>query len=222
MGLTFLHDTVTGERVRAQVIKKIEDMDAKNHQNIKFIIEYGDPVYEEIISYGELSDIVEKQHMEELEEEDRLYIFKKILSHEGPLKPSDANYKGSKWNLKVEWEDGTITMEPLSIIGADDPATCAKYAKENGLLEQEGWKRFRRLAKRTKLMTRMMNQVALAAKRKGPIYMFGIQVPRNEEEARELDKIYKEKIGIEKWKLAEEAEVESLNDYDTFQDRGVG
>jgi hypothetical protein len=122
----------------------------------------------------------------------------------------------------VEWEDGTITMEPLSIIGADDPATCAKYAKENGLLEQEGWKRFRRLAKGTKLMKRMMNQVALAAKRKGPIYMFGIQVPRNEEEARELDKIYKEKFGIEKWKLAEEDEVDSLNEYDTFKDRGIG
>jgi hypothetical protein len=71
-------------------------------------------------------------------------------------------------------------------------------------------------------MERMMKQVALAAKWKGPIYMFGVQVPRNEEEARELDRIYKQKIGIEKWKLAEEAEVESLNEYDTFHDRGTG
>ena len=33
------------------------------------------------------------------------------------------------FNLK--WETGEITFEPLSIIAADDPVTCAAYAKEN-------------------------------------------------------------------------------------------
>ena len=50
LGLTFLKDTNDGQRVRAEVIKKINDIDTQNHSNIKFIIQYGDPNYEEIIS----------------------------------------------------------------------------------------------------------------------------------------------------------------------------
>ena len=46
--------------------------------------------------------------------------------------------KGSKYNVQVEWETGEITFEPLSIIAADDPVTCAAYAKENDLLALEG------------------------------------------------------------------------------------
>ena len=36
----------------------------------------------------------------------------------------------SKYNVQVEWETGEITFEPLSIIAADDPVTCAAYAKD--------------------------------------------------------------------------------------------
>ena len=50
----------------------------------------------------------------------------------------------------IEWENREITSEPLSIIGADDPVTCAIYARENKLLDKPGWKRFTRLAKREK------------------------------------------------------------------------
>ena len=42
--------------------------------------------------------------------------------------------KEAKYNVQVEWETGEITFEPLSIIAADDPVTCAAYAKENDLL----------------------------------------------------------------------------------------
>ena len=38
----------------------------------------------------------------------------------------------------------------LSVLGADDPATCAFYAKENGLSHIDGWERFKNLAKRDK------------------------------------------------------------------------
>ena len=57
------------------------------------MIEYGEPKYEEIISYNKLSDIIEKQHLEEPTPEERLYIFKQILDHQGPLKPTDPSYK---------------------------------------------------------------------------------------------------------------------------------
>ena len=70
----------------------------------------------------------------------KLWKFRCILAHEGLLKPSDPSYKGSKYNVMIEWENGEITSEPLTIIAADDPVTCAIYAKENGLLDLDGWK----------------------------------------------------------------------------------
>ena len=40
--------------------------------------------------------------------------------------------------LKLSRRQGAITFGPLSIIAADDPVTCAAYAKENDLLALEG------------------------------------------------------------------------------------
>jgi hypothetical protein len=56
--------------------------------------------------------------------------------------PSNYSHKvqGSHITLLFEWENGGITKEPLKIIAADDPVTCAIYARENGLLDQPGWK----------------------------------------------------------------------------------
>ena len=43
---------------------------------------------------------------------------------------TDPNWKGSKCYVQIEWETGEITFEPLSVLAADDPFTCAAYAKE--------------------------------------------------------------------------------------------
>ena len=75
-------------------------------------------------------------HLEQAEEQDNsmdqeLYKFRAIIGHEGSLKVTDPNLKGSKWNVQIEWETGEITFEPLSIIAANDPTiTCAAYVKE--------------------------------------------------------------------------------------------
>ena len=74
-------------------------------------------------------------HLEQADEQDNSvdqepYRFRAIIGHEGPLKATDPNWKGSKWNVQIEWETGEITFEPLSAIAADDPITCAAYAKE--------------------------------------------------------------------------------------------
>ena len=47
----------------------------------------------------------------------------------------------------VEWETGELTEESLSIIAADNPVTCAAYAKKHNLLYLPGWKRFRNKAR---------------------------------------------------------------------------
>ena len=114
------------------------------------MISFSEPSYEEIISYQELSDIVEKQHADEPDPDERLYTFKRIISHHGPYKTSDPEYRGSMWNVKIEWEDGSQTFEPLSQVGIDDPASCAQYAKDHDLLDTPGWIRFQCLAWRLK------------------------------------------------------------------------
>ena len=81
-----------------------------------------------------------------------LYRFRAIIGHQCPLVASHPDWKGSKYNVQVEWESGEITFEPLSIITADDPVTCAGYVKENDLLALEGWCRFRSLAKKDKVV----------------------------------------------------------------------
>jgi len=42
--------------------------------------------------------------------------------HKGPLAPNHCNWKGSKYNVKIEWENGEVTSEPLAIITKDDPS----------------------------------------------------------------------------------------------------
>ena len=58
----------------------------------------------------------------------------------------------------MEWETGEKTYEPLSILAADDPVTCATYANENDLLHIEGWERFRNLAKRDTTLARAVTE----------------------------------------------------------------
>jgi len=217
IGLTFLHELDDGQKYRAEIVKRINDMDSSNHKNIKFLIKYGDPSYEEIIAYTELCDILEQQHLDELSNQDKLFTYKRIVTHIGPLKPTDPNYKGSTYNVRVEWEDGSITDEPLTVFSKDDPLAAAKYAKTNDLLETTGWKHLKRIANRPKKMKRMLSQAVLKAKRDGPIWKFGVQVPRSTKQAYELDQA----LGQTKWADAIEAERSQLFEYGTFESKGL-
>ena len=71
------------------------------------------------------------------------------------------NYKGSKYNVNMRWENDEITSEPLKVIAADDSVTLAQYALDNNLLSTDGWKRFRGIAKNQKKMKRMINQAKI-------------------------------------------------------------
>ena len=90
--------------------------------------------------------------LEELEgdTDEIMWKFRRIIAHQGPFKQQDKEFKGSRYNVMIEWEDGSRTYEPLGIIAKDDPVTCAAYAKDNDLLDTEGWRQFRSLAQRDK------------------------------------------------------------------------
>ena len=108
-------------------------------------------------------------------------MFDSILSHEGPLSQSDPHYKGSKYNVQIQWSDGSTSMEPLGIIIADDPIECAKYATEHNLLSLPGWKCLKSVAKQHRMIS------ASKSKLHEPTYKFGVQVPSSLQQADQLD-----------------------------------
>ena len=68
------------------------------------------------------------------------YAVKKIVSHQGPLLPSDKKrYKGEPFNVKILWDTGTHTWEPLSNMLTDIPDMVAAYATEHNLLNNPAW-----------------------------------------------------------------------------------
>jgi hypothetical protein len=127
-------------------------------------------------------------------------------------------WKGDKYNVKVDWENGEVSYEPLHTIAADDPVTCAIYAKDHGLLDTEGWKRFRSLGKRAKKMLRMVNQSKLRSYKTCKRYMYSFEIPRSYDDAIRLDKLH----GNNKWQGATKLEMDQLHEYDTFHDKGIG
>ena len=145
--------------------------------------------------------------------DEELYRFRAIIGHQGPLLASDPDWKGSKYNLQVEWETGETTFEPLSIIAADDPVTCAAYAKENDILALEGWHRFRSLAKKDHVLATAFKQSKIRQVRRSQAYMFGYLIPRNYMEAMQLDSENKNS----KWYDTIKLEMESMLEYKVFK-----
>jgi hypothetical protein len=116
----------------------------------------GEGEYDEIITYNELSAIVEDQHTREMEDPDSAWSFLKIKGHVGPLLQEHPDYKGSAYNVLVHWEDGSETYEPLNIMVKDNPVTLAQYARDNHLLSLPGWKRLHRITNNEKKLKRML------------------------------------------------------------------
>ena len=96
IGVTFLKEAEDGQVYRAEIVKKINDLDAQNHHNIKMIVKYSDDDIEEIMAYTELCDIIEDQMEREENNPEKLWIFKEVLSHSGPLKQSDSRAQNGK------------------------------------------------------------------------------------------------------------------------------
>ena len=99
---------------------------------IKFLCSVNNDQFEEVLTYQEIL-----AHIDKDDHENDLWKFKSIIDHSRPLTQQDPEYMGSRYNIKIEWETGEVTWEPLNTIGIDDPVSCAIYAKEHGLLNKE-------------------------------------------------------------------------------------
>jgi hypothetical protein len=142
------------------------------------------------------------------EESDIQWKFLCIVSHE--------YYKGSQCNVLIEWENGEITSEPLKVIAADDPVSCAIYARENDFFDKPGWKRCKHIATCEKKFTRMVNQAKLRSYNMAPWYKYEFEVTKTYEQALHLEK----RNGNTLWGDATVLELTQIDDYVTFIDKG--
>ena len=115
------------------------------------------------------------------------------------------------------WETGEISTESLEQLAEEIPVELAFYAKKKGLLEQDGWKQFKRIANREKHVTRLIKQAKLRSFRTSPRFKYGYEVPKNYADATRLYK----KIKNTRWMDANKLEHKQLSIYDVFQDMGL-
>jgi hypothetical protein len=141
VGRTFLvPQQEDGQCFQARIVHALEEYEdelGREPECIHFMCSVNDGQYKEIVSYGDLLNSLESEE----DGEDNVWKFRRITTgHQGPLSQNDKDYNGSNYNVMIEWENGEITTEPLSIIAKDNPITCTIYAKDNDLLELDGWK----------------------------------------------------------------------------------
>lgn len=206
-----------GERYRAKITELLSDhkKDLESHpERIRFKCVVNDK-WEEIVAYNDIVDYIEKDGTWG----EGIWRFKEILDHKF-VKPTDPDYKGSGVNLRVRWEDSSVTWEPITTVLDTATSSVAEYAKKHGLLETPGFKRkaITKAAKSIKHLKRLANQAKLHSFRTKPVYMYGFQVPRNYQQALDLDK----ENGNTKWQDAVAMEMNQVNEYDTFIDKGIG
>ena len=202
-----------GERHMAKIID-IDDHE-QPLEDIKFKLKINKDQTEEIMSYNQLMDYIQKGTDAE-EDPDSLFKFRDIIAHQGPLESTDPNHKGSKYNVMVEWESGEVTYESLTLISKDDPITCAVYAKKHDLLDTTGWKHLKRYAKTSKRLIRAVKQSRIRQVRASARYQHGFQVPKDYNDAMRLDK----ENGHTHWQDAMDLELTQIHEYKVFKDTG--
>ena len=91
-----------GERLSAKVTRKaievLEQEDGNRVQNINFILDFGKGKVEELITYNQLLDPLERAEENDASIDQQLFKFSAIIVHEGTLKATDPNWKGRKYS----------------------------------------------------------------------------------------------------------------------------
>jgi len=89
-------------------VHKIEEHEDKTNQHpdkIKFIVFVDENKADEIVSYNDILHVINKEM--ERDDSQKYLRFKQLIGHQEPLQPDDPWYKGSSYNVLVEWENGS-------------------------------------------------------------------------------------------------------------------
>ena len=157
----------------------------------------------ELVEYNEIINQLNARE----EDGDGIWSFKKILNHR-PLKG-----KRNQWEVLVDWDQCNSTWEPLSEMRAADQITLANYAKENNLLDLQGWKWAKSKEGNPKKFIRMAKILKSQVKDLKARYKFGILVPRSCNEALSEDN----KNNNTLWDGSLKTEIGQLDEYSTFK-----
>jgi len=153
---------------------------------------------------------------EQSKDENGDWRFLEIVGHTTPKTARERP------KLLVKWESEEITLEPAYNFGKSSTYKwiLAEYARDNDLLDE--WNKYwpslhlKSSAKNAKKLLRQINAAKRASYKSAPVYMYGHQVPRNHEQALEIDRIN----GNTKWQESEKTERKQLWEYETFIDKG--
>jgi hypothetical protein len=67
-------------------------------------------------SYPTMRDHLQRNEIDSSDLDEGMMRFKAITSHEGPLTTKHLYYKGSRYNLQVEWDNGDVTLLATSSV----------------------------------------------------------------------------------------------------------
>ena len=201
-----------GEQHRAKIVEATPTgkVTADGKQQLYlFRCKHGEKLFHEIVAYNKMVEWCERDA-----DKDDMYKFDDIVGHRKRRKRTTK----SAWEVLVKWASGKQSWECLSMIYGSDPVTVSMYALRNGLVSTDGWKRCKSHTKNAKKFARMVHQAKLKSYRNQPKYTYGVQIPRDHEEAVLID----EKNGNRLWQDSEDLEIAQLKEYDTFRSIGKG
>ena len=169
---------------------KVIDIDdhGQTLEDIKFKLKINKDQAEEIMSYNQLMDYIQKGNRCWRRSRLTLSSLETLLHINAHLSQLILTTRGVNTMLWFEWESGEVTYEPLTLISKDDPITCAVYAKKHDLLDTTGWKHLKRYAKTSKRLIRAVKQSRIRQVRASARYQHGFQVPKDYNDAMRLDK----------------------------------
>lgn len=221
IGKVFMcEDPSTGDLIRMEIVHLLKKHADDTHKGLKYLVETknGESSAEEVMDYVTLCDIIEAQiSAVDNGADGGMLTFNRILAHEGPLNVRNPRYKGSSYNLLIEWDVGEPTWEPLNVISSCDPVSVAFYAVKNAMLKTKGWKYLNKQARNLPKIAKHVRQVLKAKVGGGPKYKYGVRLPDREKGCAEFDA----ENGNTKWTDANRAELDLLDLFEAFEDRGV-
>ena len=122
-------------------------------------------------------------------------------------------FKWKDWGECSSGKTGEVTYEHFSVIAADDPVTCAAYAKQHDILALEGWHRLRNLVKRDEVLARAIKQSKIRQVGRSQTYL----ITRNYFKPCNFDKKNKNS----KWYDAIKLEMESMQENKWYSKSGI-
>ena len=114
VGSTFPMPNSSGKQCETTIVEAIryhEDRAKNSSEHVKFKVRRNNDLYEDILTYNEIMD-----HINEHRESSVYWELHHIVSHQALLHQHHPDYKGSPYNVKVEWEMGSAQMNPWLLL----------------------------------------------------------------------------------------------------------